>query len=135
MEELSKYILCRINTQQSESKMKIFPPKNSELNSLSQNEKPLTIELFNEHATTCCFTPKDLVVGYDSGIIKFWSIENQKWYLTVDNHTTSITSLTYHKKGEIVSSSMDGIISVWDVNRNEQKYIITQDKSMFVYNN
>ena len=35
MEELSKYILCRINTQQSESKMEIFPPKNSELNSLS----------------------------------------------------------------------------------------------------
>lgn len=115
--------------------MKIFPPKNSELNSLSQNEKQLTIELFNEHATTCCFTPKDLVVGFDSGIIKFWSIENQKWYLTVDNHTTSITSLTYHKKGEIVSSSMDGIISVWDVNRNEQKYIISQDNPMFVYNN
>ena len=34
-EELSKYILDRINTQQSESKMEIFPPKNSELNSLS----------------------------------------------------------------------------------------------------
>ena len=55
--------------------------------------------------------------------------------MTVDNHTTSITSLTYHKKGEIVSSSMDGIISVWDVNRNEQKYIISQDNPMFVYNN
>ena len=135
MEELSKYILDRINTQQSESKMKLFQPTYSELNSLYQNEKQLTIELFNEHTTTCCFTPKDLVVGFDSGIIKFWSIENQEWYLTVDNHTTSITSLTYHKKGEIVSSSMDGIISVWDVNRNEQKYIISQDNPMFVYNN
>ena len=35
MEELSKYMLGRINTQQSESKMEIVPPTFSELNSLS----------------------------------------------------------------------------------------------------
>ncbi|KAL7720945.1 WD repeat-containing protein [Entamoeba marina] len=86
------------------------------------------IETPCKRACKCCFTPKELVIGYTDGTIKFWNIGSQKWGDTIDQHKQQITSLSYHKKGEVMSSSLDGNASVWDIKRKEIKYTFHSDK-------
>ncbi|ELP90872.1 WD repeat-containing protein 5B, putative [Entamoeba invadens IP1] len=89
--------------------------------------KIVTLETAKRKSRHCCFCQNKLAIGYDDGIIKFWDIVSQKWGDSIEQHREAITSMS-SRKNEIMSSSLEGSVAVWNVEKNEERYHFKLDK-------
>ena len=92
----------------------------------------MAIEFPESKATACCFAENELVVGFSDGMLRVWDVRGQRWSETIDRHQQAITSLTYHRKGEVTSASRDGSVCVWDVRGKEERASVRFEKPITV---
>jgi WD40 repeat protein len=87
--------------------------------------------------SAAAFDPTDsqrVVTGDDDGKVKIWSRGKSTPVLTIDAHSSPVTSVTFSPDGkQILSASTDGTARVWNAEDGSQQLTLENQKSSDFY--
>ena len=121
----------------SNSNTVIVASKNGTILMLSGSDLTKKIEYNSEYGNVsaiCLLKSGDLLIGHSNGLVeridKTTKKEKQKWFA----HNSAITGILYQKQNnQIITSSMDRTIKIWDAKDINTSPIIISEHNAWIY--
>jgi WD40 repeat protein/serine/threonine protein kinase len=92
--------------------------------------------LADSPVATVAFSPNSRLLAagtWGDNAVHVWDVESQALVRTVRGHSREVTSVVFLTDAKLLSSSVDGDIKVWDVQRLKERDIIRGDFRQLVY--
>lgn len=87
-----------------------------------------TFKIQEDSSSFCLLSDSRMALGYKYSI-QIWDINNEKMLFTLSGHKWNIYAIIYLENGDLVSSSGDDTIKVWDLKNKKTKMSIKVEYS------